>query len=74
MGRLLSLLLLIYVIGIGVQLAPTVEAAWDTDTASEVSAKVMDELPSAARWPVRMFDRLRDKDVPEEPKRDSYGG
>ena len=61
MGRLLSLLILVYVIGIGVQLAPTVEAAWDKETAAQVTARVMDELPNAAAWPVRAFDSIRGK-------------
>jgi hypothetical protein len=59
MGRLISLLLLVYVIGIGVQLAPTVQESWDRETAEQVFARVMDELPRAAAWPVRAFDSIR---------------
>jgi hypothetical protein len=61
MGRLISLLLLVYVIGIGVQLAPTVQGSWDKETAEQVFARVMDELPHAAAWPVRTFDSIRGK-------------
>jgi hypothetical protein len=61
MGRLISLLLLVYVIGIGVQLAPTVQGSWDKETAEQVFARVMDELPRAAAWPVRAFDSIRGK-------------
>ena len=73
MGRLISLLLLVYVIGIGVLLAPTVQENWDRETAEQVFARVMDELPRAAAWPVRVFDSIRGKtSEPATPTSGTY--
>ena len=59
MGRLLSLLVLVYVIGIAVQLAPSAQAGWDTQSASQLVAGMVEELPHAAAWPVRAVESFR---------------
>lgn len=61
MSRLLSLLVIVYIVGICVDLAPIVRASWDTAPASEMTADVLAHLPEAATWPVRVFDNLRNK-------------
>jgi len=52
MIRLIWVLLIVYVIGIGVQLAPTVRDAWDTVPSSQLVSRVVSELPTAAAWPM----------------------
>jgi hypothetical protein len=59
MGRLVSLLVLVWIIGIAVELAPRAQAGWDTETASELVAGMVDQLPYAAAWPVRAVETLR---------------
>jgi len=61
MSRLLLLLVVVYIIGICVQLAPVVRASWDTLPASRLMAEVIAQMPEAAAWPVRVFDNLRGK-------------
>ena len=61
MSRLLLLLVVVYIVGICVQLAPIVRASWDTAPASELTANVFAHMPEAASWPVRVFDHLRNK-------------
>ena len=61
MGGILSLLVIVYLIGIGVVLAPTIQAQWNAGTASEFSGRILQELPAAARWPVTLYHRLMDR-------------
>ncbi|MDQ0470522.1 hypothetical protein [Labrys wisconsinensis] len=61
MSRLLLLVVVVYIIGICVQLAPVVRASWDTVPASQLTADVLAHLPEASSWPVRVFDNLRNK-------------
>ena len=59
MVRLFWVLVVIYVIGIGVELTPTVRASWDTVPASQLTGRVFSELPGAAAWPKRVYDVVR---------------
>ena len=61
MRGILTLLVFVYVIGIGVVLAPTVEGQWNTGTASEFVGKIVRELPVAAAWPVTLYHRMMDR-------------
>ena len=61
MIRLIWVLLIVYVIGIGVQLAPTVREAWDTVPSSQLVSRVVSELPAAAAWPMRVYESVRGK-------------
>jgi hypothetical protein len=61
MGGIIALLVIIYLIGIGVVLAPTVQAEWNTGTASEFSGRILQELPVAAAWPVALYHRMMDR-------------
>jgi hypothetical protein len=45
----------IYVAGIGVALAPTIQAKWSGASASDFAASVVGALPNAATWPARVF-------------------
>ena len=59
MRRLISVLGMIYLIGIAVQIGPLVETQWDTVPASRLVASVADRLPTAATWPIRAWDGAR---------------
>ena len=58
MRALITLLLIIYVVGIGVVLAPTVQGKWSSSSASDLASSVVHALPDAAAWPVTVYHRL----------------
>ena len=64
MRSLLSLIIIIYLIGIGVMLAPTFRTSWTTVPASQLAASVVQELPNAVAWPVAVYHRLADTPTP----------
>ena len=59
MRLFLALIVICYLIGVGVVLAPTVREKWNTATAGEFTSSLVAELPHAFAWPVRVYDRLR---------------
>jgi hypothetical protein len=61
MGGILTLLVIVYLVGIGVVLAPTVRGEWNTGTASELFGKILQELPVAAAWPVTLYHQMMDR-------------
>jgi hypothetical protein len=61
MRALIAVLLIIYLVGIGVVLSPTIQAKWNSGTASELFASVMQELPRAAAWPATVYHETVDK-------------
>ena len=64
MRSLFSLIIIIYLVGIGVVLAPTFRASWTTVPASQLAASVAQELPDAVAWPVAVYHRLADTPTP----------
>jgi hypothetical protein len=58
MGGILTLLVIVYLVGIGVVLAPTVQREWNTSTASGFVGSIVQELPVAAAWPVALYHRM----------------
>ena len=60
MRLILSLIVIVYLVGIGVALSPTVQAKWNNGSASEFVAGVAQELPDAAAWPVRAHRSIAD--------------
>ena len=60
MQLILTLIVIVYLVGIGVALSPTVQAKWNNGTTSEFAASVAQELPSAAAWPVRAYRSIAD--------------
>jgi hypothetical protein len=58
MRGLIGLIVIVYLVGVGVVLAPTVSGKWNTVTASELSASVIQELPAALGWPASVYRRL----------------
>lgn len=55
MRVLLAVILIIYLVGVGVALAPTVRDRWNVASASDFTADVARNLPYAVRWPARAF-------------------
>jgi hypothetical protein len=55
MRLLVALAVIIYLVGVGVALAPTVENKWSSVPASEFATSVAQALPGAAAWPARAF-------------------
>jgi hypothetical protein len=55
MRALLALLVIIYLVGVGVVLAPTIKANWSTASASQFFGSVATELPSALLWPATAY-------------------
>jgi hypothetical protein len=59
MRLLISLIVVVYLVGVGVALAPTFEAKWNTEPASELFASLAHELPVALAWPASAYHSLR---------------
>jgi hypothetical protein len=55
MRAIIALVLIIYLIGVGVALAPTVRAGWSTAPAAELADGVVKALPDALAWPMRAY-------------------
>jgi hypothetical protein len=53
MRLLLSLIIIIYLIGVGVVLSPVIRSGWNSDPASVLTGHVVEALPAALAWPVR---------------------
>lgn len=70
MRALIGLIVIVYLVGVGVALAPTISGKWNTDTASGLSASVIRATPSALAWPASAYRRLTGRDVgpPSEPQ------
>ncbi len=53
MRLLLALIIIVYLVGVGVILAPTVQSTWNSEPASAFAQSVAQALPDAFAWPVR---------------------
>jgi len=62
MRALIALIVIVYLIGVGVVLAPTIQSKWNTATAAELTASVGHALPSAFAWPVTAYHSFVDHD------------
>jgi hypothetical protein len=60
MRTFIALLVIVYLVGVGVVLAPTISGKWNTATAADLSGSVWAELPPALAWPVTVYHRLMD--------------
>jgi hypothetical protein len=57
MRAIIGILLVVYLIGVGVELAPTIKANWNKDTTSQFFASVGAEMPRALAWPAAVYHR-----------------
>jgi hypothetical protein len=60
----IALVVIVYLVGVGVVLAPTISTRWTTSTASDLSASVWAELPRALAWPVTAYRRMMGEPEP----------
>jgi hypothetical protein len=58
MRLFLGLIVIIYLVGVGVVLSPTVRADWNSQPASVLTSHVVQALPDALAWPVRAAHAL----------------
>ncbi len=58
MRGILSLLIVIYLIGVGVELAPVVQGQWSSGSASDFASSIARALPDALAWPVKVWRSL----------------
>jgi hypothetical protein len=66
MRAFIALVLIVYLVGVGVMLAPTMQTKWTTVPASELFAGLWQELPRALAWPVVAYHHFMDA-PPEKP-------
>ncbi len=71
MRALIGLIVIIYLVGVGVMLAPTVRGKWNTGTASELSESVVQALPNALAWPSVLYHSLADRSETATPESQS---
>jgi len=55
---LIALIVITYFVGVGVVLSPTVQAKWNTASASDLATSVTQALPKAAAWPARAYHSI----------------
>jgi hypothetical protein len=60
MRTLIGLVVLIYLVGVGVALSPTIGTKWNSASASELAAGVAQAIPNAAAWPARAYRSMTD--------------
>jgi hypothetical protein len=61
MHGLVALIAIIYLLGVGVVPAPTVQAKWTSAPASDFAASVGQDLPSALAWPAWVYRSMIDR-------------
>ncbi len=54
MRLLLAIIVIIYLVGVGVVLAPVVQSGWNSETASAFADSISQALPEALAWPARL--------------------
>ena len=61
MRGIIALLVIIYLGGVGIALAPTVQANWSTASASQLFGNVATELPKAVSWPATAYRSITER-------------
>jgi hypothetical protein len=75
MRLLISLLVIAYLVGIGVTLAPTIKANWNTVPASQFAERLGAELPNALTWPATAYRSIVETPgAPEKPSAPEKSG
>jgi hypothetical protein len=60
MRALIAVIVVVYLVGVGVALSPTIRDKWESVTASALATSVAQDLPIAAAWPARAFRSMTD--------------
>jgi hypothetical protein len=68
MRAFIALIIIVYLIGVGVALAPTIQGKWSTATAAELTSSVGQALPNAFAWPVIVYHDITGKAAGEVAK------
>ena len=55
MRIIITLIVIIYLVGVGVVLSSTIQAKWSGASASNLVTSVAQALPHAVAWPARVF-------------------
>jgi hypothetical protein len=66
MRVLIALLVIAYLVGVGVALAPTIKANWSTGPASQFVESVATELPRALSWPATVYRSIAEKPLDDQ--------
>jgi hypothetical protein len=61
MRALIGLTVIIYLVGVGVALSPTIGTKWSSASASDLAASVLQALPNAAAWPARAYHSMTER-------------
>jgi hypothetical protein len=61
MRALIALIVIVYLVGVGVALAPAIQAKWSSASASDLATGVGAALPNALGWPARAYHSIADK-------------
>jgi hypothetical protein len=61
MRTLIALLLIVYLVGVGVVLAPIIKAKWNTGSTSQFVASLATEMPTALAWPAAIYRSAADR-------------
>ena len=61
MRVLIALLVIIYLVGVGIALSPTIQAKWSGGSASDLATSVAQALPNAVVWPARAYHSVIDR-------------
>ena len=64
MRGLIALIVVVYLVGVGVALASTIEANWSSATAAEFASRVGQQLPYALAWPAWVFAGMAEGAAP----------
>lgn len=58
MRGVISLIVIVYLVGVAVVLSPTVQAEWNSGTASNLAASIGQALPNALAWPAGIYHSM----------------
>ena len=58
MRAVISLIVIVYLVGVAVVLSPTVQAEWNSGTASNLAASIGQALPNALAWPAGIYHSM----------------
>jgi len=53
MRLLLAIIIIVYLVGVGVELAPVIESGWNSESAAAFFNSIGQALPDALAWPMR---------------------
>ena len=55
MRAIIALIVIVYLVGVGVVLAPTIQAKWNGASASDLATSIAQALPHALAWPAGVY-------------------